>query len=336
MRLNPGKNVMSSNSPLTAIPLRTAAAPRPAAVRDRHGPATANRFADQHHCRRQPDDAGVAQDAEGQVVRVGLADRERVVGRRRLARVRHDARPDSGDGVVRPRVDRVAPQVAAVDQRGDRQRARRHEDHGCGDGECQRGEGDQRAGGKAASGARWSRGAATATARRGPPATPIASHAEREPERIVERDAEDEDDRAHPSAGRRVLDRTRHGPRAEQDEWRDGHRSERGGLPGHPDGRKAGGADEDPLETSSHDRAEGHRREAGHWQADDECGPRRPMAEGNQGDRQHQRGRADGGHRAKAHAEVDGQQRREGKGGDECFDAASSGGSRKISAPTCV
>ena len=44
------------------------------------------------------------------------------------------------------------------------------------------------------------------------------------------------------------------------------------------------------------------------------------MAEGHQGDRQHQRGRADGGHRAKAHAEVDGQQRREGKGGDEAED----------------
>ena len=146
---------------------------------------------------------------------------------------------------------------------------------------------------------------------------PMASHADREPDRIVYGTATATRPmrtvrRSHAGSMSPAIAHAGHSTNG-------GTATEPNGLPslGSRIGGRPGRADQDPVDATLEQHEEAGNGQHERRDADDQSDPRRSMTDGEQRDRQHRREADDRGHRTQAHAGVHGRCRGEREGREQ-------------------
>ncbi len=312
-RLKAGRKVRSSNSMPAAKPISTAKAARPGERSGSPGSRHHDEGDEQRQRGSQADQARVAQDAQRDVVRVRLAHREAQRRSGRLAGQRHAARPDAEGRILRPGRERVAPQVAAIDERADVGEPRRDEGHRQGQ-HGQAGHRQAHVARRQPPGARHQRRPARPQApQRGRRHQHQSGDRRRQPgrartgeERQRHRHGGQPDQHRAPQPA--LRDQERHRQRTHHREGRHRQRAEDGalvieayrrqaGAAGHQPCHPTPGQDRDRVQRECQDRDRHHQRR-----------PVRAMAQRQQRGRQHQGEADDRGQRAGREARVPGGQ----------------------------
>ena len=311
MRLKAGRKVRSSNSMPAAKPISTAKAARPASDRVRQGPATTTKVTNNASAAARPTRPASPRMPSGMSCEWGWRTGRLSGGSGGLAGQRHAARSDAEGRILRPGRQRVAPQVAAIDERADVGEAWRDEGHRQGQ-HGQAGHRQAHVARRQPSGARHERR----------PARPQAPHRGRRHQhqsgdrrRQPGRARTGEERQRHRHGGQpdqhrapqpALRDEERHRQRTHHREGRHRQRAEDGalvieayrrqaGAAGHQPCHPTPGQDRDRVERERQDRDRHHQRR-----------PVRAMAQRQQRGRQHQGEADDRGQRAGREARVPG------------------------------